>query len=101
MSYSYLGVLYGRNPLRACATALLYSFFDPARCVGSIKYAHAFSKLATDSQHHNVSDAAQRCILVDHSFQYTSLFIPTLFATAKTDGRVKLLVISWGRDFYH
>lgn len=26
MSYSYLGVLYGRNPLRACATALLYSF---------------------------------------------------------------------------
>ena len=26
MSYSYLGVLYSRNPLRACATALLYSF---------------------------------------------------------------------------
>ncbi|WP_180092898.1 MULTISPECIES: hypothetical protein [unclassified Acinetobacter] len=47
MSYSYLGVLYGRNPLRACATALLYSF------------------------------------------------------STLLDVLVKLLVISWGRGFYH
>ena len=67
MSYSYLGVLYGRNLLRACATASLYSFSTLLDVLVKLNIHMPFLNWQPSANTTLYRMQRSCCILVDHS----------------------------------